>query len=188
MDKAKPPATASKNISGIVLSLLFVFAFAFLLSSGIFSKGCAYALNYCDLKMKPLLNYHLNTLAIPARHYFLMPDGGYTFSFQNEPLSFFTLVTITTNALANSLFQPIFLCVFTPQVILNYLLFPFFLYGVVKYFKKVPILIVVFFVLSAYVAIYGSVVEALVRHRISCEMIYYLIGSAGFTSWITRSS
>lgn len=118
-----------------------------------------------------------------ARHYFLLPEGGYL-EFQKEGVSFKMALAILSNALFNSLFQPIFLCIFTPQAILNYILFPFFLYGAIRYFRKLPIMILFFIAFSLYIGIRASIVESLIRHRMSCELIYLLIGLAGFTDWI----
>ena len=87
----------------------------------------------------------------------------------------------------NVLFQPQFLCIFTPQVILNYGLFPFFILGAIKYFTKVPIIVLVFLAMSVYAGLYGSMIESLVRHRMVCDLIYILIGIAGFTDWATKN-
>ena len=98
------------------------------------------------------------------------------------------ILPISLNALFNSLFQPIFLCIFTPQVVLNYVLFPFFIYGTIMYFKKLSLMIFFFFIYSIYIGMNGSITEPLIRHRMTCELIYLLIALAGFEGWIIRRS
>ena len=134
------------------------------------------------------MDRHINGFYIypDARHYFLLPENRYL-EFHRKGFSPELLLAVLFNALFNSLFQPLFLCILTPQAVLNFFLFPFFLYGGIKYFRRLPLMILIFFGMSIYSALYGSVVEALVRHRISCELIYLLIGLAGFINWTEKN-
>ncbi|MFA6078632.1 MAG: hypothetical protein WC779_02680 [Candidatus Omnitrophota bacterium] len=167
-----------------LLIILFVFIIAFL--SGWVFTSSDIIMKVVDVNLKPLINYHISNLAVDAKHYFLLPDGGYTDEVLTKPVTVHIAFFMIANSLFNAMFQPLFLSVFTPQVVLVYLLFPFFLYGMVKYFRKLPLIFVVFFLVLIYVGFYGSVIEALIRHRMSCELLYFLISLGGFTSWITR--
>ncbi len=170
-----------KKIAYASLILVIIFISGFLLSSDVFHE-------YLTSKMKPSLVYHIRTLALPqTKHYFLLPSGGYGEYLYTGAYSAMTVFILISYALLNVIFQPIFLCLFTPQALLNYALFPFFIYGSIKYFRVVPLLVLSFFALAFLIGLNGSVVEALIRHRIPCELIYILIGTAGFTGWITRS-
>jgi hypothetical protein len=164
--------------------LICVFLIAFL--SGLVYASFNDIMKTVDVKLKPFIIYHISTLSVSAKHYFLLPEGGYTGDVFIKPVTVQTMFVLMSNALFNAFFQPLFLSVFTPQVVLTYLLFPFFLYGMVKYFKRLPILFAVLFLVLIYAGLYGSVIEALIRHRMSCELLYYLISLAGFTGWITR--
>ena len=171
-------------VSGVV-----VFVVAFLLSSSLL-----YGFIKCvEAKLFSVSNdfayRHFNNFYIyrDARFYFLFSQKD-MFQFYVNGLSLGIIVNMFSNALFNALFQPVFLCVFTPQVILNYILFPFFLYGVVAYFRKIPIMIIFLFFFYAYIGLKNTVVEPLIRHRMSCELIYLLVGLAGLTGWITRKS
>jgi len=122
-----------------------------------------------------------------ATHYFILPQGKY-FEYIEFGLNPRTLFQTLLNAIFNFMFQPIFLCLFTPQTVLTYLIFPFFIYGSVVYFRKVPLMIIFFFGFGLYLGMRDSVVESLVRHRMVCDLIYLSIGTAGFTRWITEKS
>lgn len=176
-----------KKIPFLLLIPIIVFTCGFLLSSGFFTKFAAYASGMFLFKVERLL-YH-NLLMFPmypyATHYFIIPDGASWYFFAKGLTPGFMLAVIP-NIFYNALFQPLILCVFTPQVILNYALFPFFLYGAFKYFKKVPVMIIGLLAIYAYVALYSSIIEPLIRHRISCELIYILIGLAGFINLTTE--
>jgi hypothetical protein len=137
--------------------------------------------------IKERFYHHISTLEVDAKRYFLLPAGSYSIELFTQPLSFAVLAGILVNSIFNILFQPVFLCPFTPQVILNVILLPFFLYGAVRYFRKTWPLLIIFTVVSFQIGIYDSGIEALIRHGMSCELIYLLIGLAGFTGWITRS-
>ncbi len=121
------------------------------------------------------------------KHYYLLSDDEFI-EFYKNGISWRLAVSATGNALFNVLAQPVFPCVFTPQVFLNVVLLPFFIYGAVLNFKKVPIMIICCLVLAVYVGLRDSIIESLIRHRMPCELIYLSIGLAGFTRWITRNS
>lgn len=178
--------TNLKKWMWISASIVIIFVIGFSTTSGLLFHSFDALKNAFVSKIGECIFYHSTSFDREARHYFLLPEGGYNAAFYIKPLLFYTIAGLIFNALFNALFQPMFFCIFTPQVLLNLLLFPFFLYGAIKYFKKVPIMILVFFVVYIYVGLYGSVVEALIRHRMSCELIYLLIGVAGFTSLITE--
>lgn len=177
-----------KNISYLLLSCFLLFALAFSLSSGLFFEFVEYGLEKITPKVEIYIRAQVGRLENypDAKQYLLLPGGKYL-EFYTKGLSLGMFFTIIANALFNSLFQPIFFCVFTPQVILNYILFPFFLYGAIKHFKKIPIMLLVFLAVSIYIGMHSSLVETLIRHRMSCELIYLLIGLAGFTDWITKN-
>lgn len=172
------------------LAIAFVLLLiGFMLSSGIAVNLATKTLDKVMPDIKLRLGHHIMTLVIDgAKRYFLFPMGHYTKELYTEPLSFAIVGTILGNSIFNILFQPVFLCPFTPQVILNALLFPFFLYGAFRYLKKTWLMLIIFVVLAFYIGVYDSGVEALIRHGMSCELIYLLIGLAGFTGWITKNS
>lgn len=134
------------------------------------------------------LHHHISNLEVNAKHYFVLPFGCYKKELYTQPLTFAILPVILVNSIYNILFQPVFICPFTPQIIVNILALPFFLYGSIRYFKKIWPLLIVLAVISFQVGVYDSVVETLIRHGMSCELIYLLIGSAGFADWITKRS
>lgn len=166
-----------------------VFVAGFSISSGRLSLFLRYFTDWVISNIEYAILYHSNTLQIyrDAMRYFLLPKGWYL-KLHTEGFSSIMILPILLNALFNSLFQPIFLCAFTPQVVLNYMVFPFFIYGTIRYFKKVSLMILFFLLYCIYIGISGSVTEPLIRHRLACELIYLLIGLAGFESWITRRS
>lgn len=179
--------TKHRIFSVIILSLV-IFSIAFLLSSGlVVSKGRS-LVDQQVLKIKATISHHINVFDIypNTRYYFLVPENRYL-EFNEKRLSPELLLAVLFNALFNSLFQPLFLCVLTPQAILNFFLFPFFLYGAIKYFRRLPIMILIFFWMYIYSALRSPIVEALVRHRMSCELIYLLIGLAGFINWTEKN-
>ena len=176
-----------------VCIVLAVFLIGFTLSSGLLHDFLTKAVTEITAEFKRDIGRHCHTLWIyPFQkskwHYFLLPEGAYTVAFYTTPLSLSTIVTIISNSMLNVLFQPLFFCALTPQTIFNCLLFPFFLYGAIKYFKKVPIMILICLGAYAYIGIHNSVVEPIIRHRMSCELIYLLIGLAGFINLITGRS
>jgi len=156
-------------------------------SSGILGDLSVRAGGIIVSEFRSLVDYHCFHLQREGRHYFLLPDAGYTPAFVSGNWSAGSVISIIGNAFLNFIFQPVFLCVFTPQVVLNIILFPFFIYGAYKYFNKVPVLIVLFLSMGLYISIYGSIVEALIRHRMPCELIYIMIGLAGFARSITEN-
>lgn len=181
--------TPSKTILNRAVILLVVFFIGFALSSGIIQDGAKRLSDRVMPGLKERLSHHILTLVVvDAKHYFLLPVGGYSKELFTQPLSPVVLASILGNSIFHVLFQPVFLCPFTPQVIINLVLLPFFLYAVVKYFKKVWLMLAIFIVMSFQVGIYDSGIEALIRHGMSCELIYLLIGLAGFTGLITRRS
>jgi hypothetical protein len=177
-----------KRIFYFILAGLLLFILGFLLSSGLFSDFIKYGTEKVNTEIKKGIIHQANAISLypQAKHYMLLPPDSYL-KFYTKGLSFTMFFTILTNALFNALFQPIFISIFTPQVILNYMLFPFFIYGAIKYFKRVPLMVFVFLGISVYIGLHNAVIESLIRHRLSCELIYLLIGLAGFTGWITES-
>lgn len=170
----------------IAIALLVCFI-AFALSSGIAGDISKKISKKLMPGIKYRLYHHIGNLEVSAKHYFLLPSGWYVKELFTEPLSTEVLMSMFFNSVFNILFQPVFLCPFTPQVILNVVLAPFFIYGAVRYFGKVWPLLILFLVLSFQIGTYDSVVEALVRHGMSCELIYLMIGLAGFTGWTAKS-
>ncbi len=169
--------------------LLAIFFIGFALSSGIILRGAKKVSDRVMPGLSARFSHHILTLgAVDAKHYFLLPAGGYSKELFTQPLAPAVLASILGNSIFHILFQPVFLCPFTPQVIINLVLLPFFLYGAVKYFKKVWLMLAIFIVMSFQVGIYDSGIEALIRHGMSCELLYLLIGVAGFTGWITKNS
>ncbi len=179
----------SKKIVHFTLLYILLFVLGFLLSweTSIFLIGRV--LNNIGYQINGLFLFHYNTFRIypDARHYFIFPDGGYL-RFFIEGIHLNIVIPTLSNVLFNALFQPLFLCIFTPQTILTYLLLPFFIYAAVKYFKKVPIMVLFLVGFLLFIGIKDSVVEPLIRHRMVCELIYFCIGSAGLADWITRRS
>ena len=181
----------------LLSSAVAIFTLAFLLSgapsdlSGHASKFIKTGIGAFDLKIKDTLVKYVNVFAIyddRPRYHFIFPPGTYSKSYVLKNISHRTVFPILLNAFFNSLFQPLFLCVFTPQVVLVYALFPFFLYGCIRYFKKVPIMVVFFIWYSIFIGLKQPVVEALIRHRLSCELVYISIGLAGFFYLMRRRS
>ena len=116
-----------------------VIAFSFLLSSGLFSDFLASSFKKIESGILYIASYHLNIFNTypAARRTFIFQETGYTELFNRGlvPIAFFNLIL---NGMLNILFQPLMLCIFTPQVILNFILFPFFLYGVFVHFRRIP--------------------------------------------------
>jgi hypothetical protein len=177
-----------KNVLSYISIALVIFFIGFALSSGLALDISKKFSDRVAPDIKNRLCHHISTLEVDAKHYFLLPAGSYTIELYTRSLSYTTLAIILINSIFNILFQPVFFCVFTPQVILNAVLLPFFLYAAVRYFKKVWPLLTLFCILSFQIGVYDSGVEALIRHGMSCELIYLLVGIAGFTGWIARSS
>lgn len=169
--------------------LVMILAAGLLIKAGLLRA----VMSYIQTQYRELLDCHYTSLQIyfiknGKWFYYLLPDGMYNAGMCVNPLSTGIILAMTGNALFNALFQPIFPCVFSPQAMLNYILFPFFLYGAVKYFRKLWFMIILFFCWYIYSGLYGCVIEALIRHRMPCELIYLLLGLAGFTDWITKKS
>lgn len=182
-----------KNAFRYICIALVVLFIGFALSSGLLHDLLTKAATNVTAEFKYYLERHCNSFWVyPFQnsrwHYFLLPEGAYTAVIYTTPLSLSTVVTIVINSLFNTLFQPLFICALTPQTVFNCLLFPFFLYGAVRYFKKIYIMIFVLLGMYVYIGMYSSVVEPIIRHRMSCELIYLLIGLAGFVSLITGRS
>lgn len=182
-----------KNTFRYICVTLVVLVIGFVLSSGLLHDFLTKAATSVTVEFTNYINQHCRTFWVYAFqsskwHYFLLPEGAYTAAFYTTPLSLSTVVTVVSNSLFNTLFQPLFICALTPQTVFNCLLFPFFLYGAVKYFKKIYFMIFVLLGMYVYIGMYSSVVEPIIRHRMSCELIYLLIGLAGFVSLITGKS
>ncbi len=182
-----------KNAFRYISIALVVLFIGIALSSGLLHDSLSKANTYIMTGFKYHLERHCNSFWVyPFQdsrwHYFLLPEDAYTAAIYTTPLSLSIVVTIVINSLFNTLFQPLFICALTPQTVFNCLLFPFFLYGAIRYFKKIYIMIFVLLGMYVYIGIYGSVVEPIIRHRMSCELIYLLIGLAGFISLITGRS
>ncbi len=171
-----------------IISFVVVFIFAFSLSSGLFSKAATPTLDKLWKLTHKIFREHSNSLiAYPnAHHYFLFTREFEYLKIYRQDLSPQLIFNAVINALVNVLLQPMFLCIFTPQTILNFILFPFFLYGIIRYFKKLPVMILFLFIFSAFIGMRDAIVEALVRHRMVCDQIYLLIGIAGLKGWITE--
>jgi len=179
---------SAKKTARFVLIASVILIIGFVLSSGIAVEiSDSFSAKVMDT-IKARLYRHITNLEVDSKHCYLLPFGKYSIGLYVQPLSYSTLALFVFNSVFNILFQPVFLCPFTPQVFVNIVLLPFFLYGVVRYFKKVWFLVAIFIVLSFWIGIYDSGVEALIRHGMSCELIYVLIGTAGFASWITKNS
>lgn len=176
-----------KNIWRYLFLAILLFIVGFSLTSGLLSKFADYALNEIAEKSELYFIAEFNKIdSYPdVTYYLLLPPKKYS-EFYASGLSPAILCTMLINVLFNFLFQPVFLCALTPQVILTVLLFPFFIWGVIKYFKKVPIMILVFFCIALFVGLNGTIVERLIRHRLSCELMYLLLGLAGLVSWTTE--
>lgn len=86
-----------------------------------------------------------------------------------------SVVGLILSSLHNVILQPTFLCIFTPQAILALVMLPFFIYGIIIYRNKYTIMIMVFIVMGIAISINNSLTEALIRHRLCIEMIYYSI-------------
>lgn len=181
-------SVSARKLFHRVLIALVVLSMGFALSSGILYDVSKKMHGKVMADIKVRLYHHIVTMPVPARHYFLLPPESYSKELLTQPLPFAALINILFNSVFNMLFQPVFLCSFTPQVIINVVLFPFFLYAAVRYFKKVWVMLAVFIALALTVCTYDSVIEALIRHGMSCELIYILIGLGGFTGWITKDS
>lgn len=182
-----------KSILYCACIALVVFVIGFALSSGLLHDFLTKVITGITAEFKIYIERHCSTLWVHSFqksrwHYFLLPEGAYTAAFYTTPLSLLTVGTVLSNSLFNTLFQPLFICALTPQTVFNCLLFPFFLYGAVKYFKRIYIMIFVLLGMYVYIGFYSSVVEPIIRHRMSCELIYLLIGLAGFVNLITGRS
>ena len=179
----------SKRSICLSMSIVLLLGLAFLVISGSLSAFTSHSMERIAPRVIKIVRPHIASIcSYPhAKRYLTLPEGRYYSLFLGN-LSFSTMTQILINSLFNSFFQPLFICVFTPQVIMNYILFPFFLFGIFKYFKKVPLLIITCFAMYLYLGMRDTIVESLIRHRMSCEQIYLLVGVAGFINWITRSS
>lgn len=181
---------SAKSISLQIFVIAALFAVGFALSTGILS-GVYHTLagKFVD-DIEESIFHHTLTLVSreDVRHYFLFPEGEYAGWIFAQPPSVAVFASVFFYSIFNMLFQPVFLCVFTPQVILNVVAFPFFLYGSVRYFRKVWPLLLSFVLITFRIGIYDSSVEALMRHGMICELFYLMIGSAGFAGWIAKRS
>lgn len=177
----------TKRSSLVLLLGILIFVFAFLYSSSLAEKFIHVAANKLFLNISSNIVRHFNVINIysGAWHYFLLSREDVPI-FYLHGLSWRMAFVAISNAMFNTFFQPIFLCVFTPQAIFNYILFPFFIYGSIIYFKKIPLAVILFVVFSIYIGMNDSIVEPLIRHRIACELIYLAIGVAGLTNLITK--
>ena len=178
----------ARKILHHVLVMLVILAIGFALSSGMATDTAKRLSDRVMSDAQSRLHHHILNLQVDAKHYFILPSGCYKKELYTQPLAFAILPVILANSVFNILFQPVFICPFTPQAIVNALLLPFFLYGSVKYFKRVWPLLVILAVMSFQIGIYDSIVEPLMRHGMSCELIYLLIGLAGFASWTAKTS
>lgn len=173
-----------KKAYRFVLPALFVFVSAFLLG---YSGLLQFLFRQIFLRLETIVNYNYWSFLIypSARHCYILSKEGY----RNLFFSGFSpgmLPEILCNAFVNGLFQPLFFCVLTPQVVMYYILFPFFAYGAIKYFKKVPLMIVFFIAAILYIGTKNSVIESIIRHRMPCDLIYLSISLAGLSDWITK--
>lgn len=175
-----------KRITCLLIVILIIFDIAYFSISNSLSLH-VFLQDQLTSGIKCLINKHCANIFVNARHYLLLPEGGYDETLFTLPLSFPVIARMISNAIFNVIFQPLFFCIFTPQVILNYFIFPFFIYGAIRYFTRVPIIILAFLGLSVYVGFNGSIVESLIRHRMICDLIYLLIGTAGFIDVISKN-
>lgn len=177
------------NIFRHVIIVLLVLVLGFAFSSNLVHDASRKIIDKIMIGIEQRLYHHITTLGlVDAKHYFVIPPEGYGIELCKHSLSLATLAVVCGNSIFNLIFQPVFFCSFTPQAILNIIFFPFFLYGAVRYFKKTWIMLIIFIALSCQIGMYDSAVEALIRHGMSCELIYLLISTAGFAGWITKSS
>ena len=167
---------------------VFVFFLGFSITSQFITEFNKKALAILNIKLKPYFNIQLARFSIypDAKYYFLLTESRDYFVLYTKGISWKMFFTILLNSLSNAFFQPVFLSVFILQTILYIGLFPFFVWGVVKYFKKVPFIVFGFFLVYFYIGLGSTFVESLIRHRLSCELVYLLIGIAGFINWITK--
>lgn len=172
-------------ILGIPLSFIAGIIFFLLMSTDILKE----VEQYGKKQLNDYLYFHLRRyeLYIESKHFHIVPEGSSRAHIEQGP-SFGILASMLINGAVNFIFQPLFVSVFMPQVLLNFFLLPFFIYGCVKYFTKVPFLIILFFMTATYAIFYAVIVEPLIRYRLSCEMLYILIGVAGFINLITKRS
>jgi len=177
----------NKKIFFIALVTIIVFISGYMLSSGLFVDFFNHVIEDTVLKIELRVLQHFCSFEKEAYHYLLLPASGYAEVIYAKQLSFSTFFTLFSNTLFNTLLQPAFFCIFTPQVVLKCMLFPFFVYGSIKYFRKSFFMLVVFFGISFYIGLRTSIVEVLVRHGMICDLIYLLIGLAGFTDWMQES-
>ena len=174
-------------ISITVLFLLAAFLAGFVVSSGIFEK----VLNYNLYEKFPAIKEAVFTARgkfenyKEAKRYMIYPGGSIAYK---ESLSVKNFIIIAFKSMFHTIFEPLFICVFTPQTVLNFILFPFFLYGAIRYFTRVPVIILTFTVIAVYVGMRNVYVEALIRHRIPCDFLYVLIAIAGLRGLITEKS
>jgi len=174
-------------ISITVLFLLAAFLAGFVVSSGIFEK----VLNYNLYEKFPALKAVVYAAASKfemykeARRYSAYPKGPAAYK---KTITCKNFVIIAFNGIFHAIFEPLFICAFTPQVVLNFILFPFFLYGAIRYFTRVPIIILTFITIAVYVGMRNVYVESLIRHRIPCDFLYVLIAIAGLRGLITEKS
>jgi hypothetical protein len=174
----------TKKTTYLFLSFTLVFLAGYILSSALLQEAVKYISDKVNSQLDIIMARHfgnLNTYPY-AKSYFLLPERGYSDFIEKGP-SFNIFLGLFLNAVFNVIFQPAFFCVLTPQTMLNYLVFPFFLFGAVKYFRKAWFLLLVYLMVMYYAGLRGSVIEVLIRHRMSCDLIYLLIGTAGFISW-----
>ena len=86
--------------------------------------------------------------------------------------------TIMLNLIA----QPLFLCILTPQAVLNVLILPFFILALVRHYRKFNKWLLWIIVYGVFITKYNGVSESLIRHRMSIELFYYAIGMVGVCS------
>ena len=187
-----------KERIAIIILAAAIFIEAFLFSSGLLEELTDSAILATSMvsyalkaKIKTRLVSHVTAFSVfedRPKYHFILPNEEHSISYVLNNITLKTFFPILENALFNSIFQPVFLCIFTPQVVLTYILFPFFLYGCFKYYRKVPIMIIFFIAYCVYMGLRQPVVEALIRHRLSCELIYISISLAGFFRLIERRS
>ena len=187
-------AKTGKRMLAILLISAIIFSAGFAISTGFVHYLSAKI--YEGVKHEFVRDLYRNCLSLRTFsfqksrwHYFLLPEGAYKPDLYTTPLAPATVAIIIFNSFFNTLCQPLFPCLLTPQALFYCLLFPFFVLGSIKYFKNVPLIILLILVAYAYTGIYSiSVIESIVRHRMSCELLYLLIGLAGLTDLITERS
>lgn len=179
----------NKRMFPIVAGACVVFLTGFAFTSGSFGVLCGRIHDKIVVVGNEYINRHICALATyhSARHYFLLSPDDYA-RFPYEGCSAGSIVATAATALFNALFQPLCFCPFTYQTFLIFLLFPFFVYGAFRHARQIWFPIVIFGAFLTYIGMKNAIVEPLVRHRLTCELFYYMIAIAGFVDVTARGS